>query len=259
MTINAHTRACNDCKLSIKTYQNVAGALNGFDRLLTLNEAEDHILLSSVFCFAVIKYAKSFIDNETSFGNIRYPIKHLKKIENFSLEIHKHLLELRNTLVAHDDFESIEPRIIHLFMSLEGTDFPIPMSIAVSNKCLAYPIDLEGVHIPPMLAQPFIENAIEHGIFYKKEKGRVDVRLYFENYFLIYEIEDDGVGMEEAMKLKNKLKSSYESLATIITKERMSNLNEQTKNNFQIEILDKKTTSTNSGVKVTFIVPFKEI
>ena len=145
MTVNAHTRACNDCKLRIKTYQNVAGALTGFDRLLTLKEAEDHILLSSVFCFAVIKYAKSFIDNETSFGNRRYSIKHLKKTKNFSLVIHKHLMELRNTLVAHDDFGSIEPRIIQLFMSLEGTNFPIPMSIAVSNKCLAYPIDLEGV------------------------------------------------------------------------------------------------------------------
>jgi sensor histidine kinase YesM len=119
-------------------------------------------------------------------------------------------------------------------------------------------IDKENIHIPPMLAQPFIENAIEHGVFYKKGKGRVDVKLYFENNKLIYEIEDDGVGMEEAMKLKNKLKSSYESLATIITKERMTTLNEQSENN--IEIIDKKNISPNhSGVKVKFIVPYKEL
>ena len=77
---------------------------------------------------------------------------------------------------------------------------------------------------------------------------------------LIYEIEDDGVGMEEAMKLKNKLKSSYESLATIITKERMTTLNEQSKSNIEIEIIDKKNTSKNhSGVKVKFVVPYKEL
>jgi len=121
-------------------------------------------------------------------------------------------------------------------------------------------IDRESIHIPPMLAQPFIENAIEHGIFYKKDKGRVDVRLYFNNKLLVYEIEDDGVGIEQAMKLKNKLKSSYESLATIITKERMTTLNEQTKNNIEIEIIDKKNNSTEySGVKVKFFVPFKEM
>jgi hypothetical protein len=76
---------------------------------------------------------------------------------------------------------------------------------------------------------------------------------------LIYEIEDDGVGMEEAMKLKNKLKSSYESLATIITKERMTTLNEQTKRNIEIEISGQKNIhlQNHSGVKVKFIVPYK--
>ena len=119
-------------------------------------------------------------------------------------------------------------------------------------------IDQSQLQIPPMLAQPFIENAIEHGIFHKKEKGRVDVRLYFDNDLLIYEIEDDGVGMDEAMKLKNKLKTSYESLATIITKERMSNLSEQGKSNFEIIIIDKKSADQNgSGVKVKFVVPNK--
>lgn len=84
------------------------------------------------------------------------------------------------------------------------------------------------------------------------------MRLYFENNALIYEIEDDGVGMEEALKLKNKLKSSYESLATIITKERMTTLSDQVNSN--IEIIDKKlTTPSHSGVKVKFVVPFKEI
>jgi len=159
---------------------------------------------------------------------------------------------------SRKDYISIESevKLLNTYLELQKLRFEskFDYEIVVDKN-----IDFESIQIPPMLAQPFIENAIEHGIFYKKDKGRVDVRLYFENSFLIYEIEDDGVGIEEAMKLKNKLKSSYESLATIITKERMSNLNEQTKNNIEIEILDKKTLSpSNSGVKVKFIVPFKE-
>jgi tetratricopeptide (TPR) repeat protein len=159
---------------------------------------------------------------------------------------------------SRKDYISIdaEVKLLTNYLELQKLRFEskFEYAIAVDQK-----IDRERIQIPPMLAQPFIENAIEHGIFYKKEKGRVDVRLYYNNDLLIYEIEDDGVGMEEALKLKNKLKSSYESLATVITKERMSTLNSQTKNSIEIEIIDKKQlSSTKSGVKVKFIVPFKE-
>ncbi|MBI3520998.1 MAG: tetratricopeptide repeat protein [Bacteroidetes bacterium] len=160
---------------------------------------------------------------------------------------------------SRKDYISVESevKLLNTYLELQKLRFEskFEYAIVIDKK-----IDRESIHIPPMLAQPFIENAIEHGIFYKKDKGRVDVRLFYENDYLIYEIEDDGVGMEEAMKLKNKLKSSYESLATIITKERMSTLNGQTKNPIDIEIIDKTNPSAgSSGVKVKFMVPFKEI
>ena len=160
---------------------------------------------------------------------------------------------------SRKDYISVESevKLLNTYLELQKLRFESKFDYAI---IVDEEIDRESIHIPPMLAQPFIENAIEHGIFYKKDKGRVDVRLYFENSMLIYEIEDDGVGMEEAMKLKNKLKSSYESLATIITKERMTTLNEQSKSNIEIEIIDKKNTSPNhSGVKVKFVVPYKEL
>ncbi|MBC7696359.1 MAG: tetratricopeptide repeat protein [Burkholderiales bacterium] len=159
---------------------------------------------------------------------------------------------------SRKDYISIssETKLLTTYMELQKLRFESKFDYAI---IIDERIDVESIHIPPMLAQPFIENAIEHGIFYKKDKGRVDVRLYFENNNLIYEIEDDGVGIDGAMALKNKLKSSYESLATIITKERMSVLNEQFKKNIEIEIIDKKKTSEgDSGVKVKFVVPFKE-
>lgn len=160
---------------------------------------------------------------------------------------------------SRKDYISVESevRLLNTYLELQKLRFESKFDYAIS---IDEKIDTESIHIPPMLAQPFIENAIEHGIFYKKEKGRVDVRLYYDNDLLVYEIEDDGVGMEEAMKLKNKLKSSYESLATVITKERMTTLNEQSKSNIEIEIIDKKNNAEgDSGVKVKFVVPFKEI
>ncbi|MES2566695.1 MAG: tetratricopeptide repeat protein [Bacteroidota bacterium] len=159
---------------------------------------------------------------------------------------------------SRKDYISVESevKLLNTYLELQKLRFESKFDYAIS---IDEKIDRESIHIPPMLAQPFIENSIEHGIFYKKVKGRVDVRLYYDKNLLVYEIEDDGVGMEEALKLKNKLKSSYESLATIITKERMTTLNEQFKSNVEIEIIDKKNITGDSGVKVKFIVPFKEM
>ncbi|HXU92263.1 MAG TPA: hypothetical protein VFP33_01270 [Gallionella sp.] len=143
--MNIHAQACNDAKLGIKAYQNLVGSLQGFDRFLSLIPTKDHILLSSVFCFAVVKYAKPFVDTKTSLGTTRYPMRHLKSEAGFDAALHNHLIELRNTLVAHDDLESIEPRILQMCMSVEPTGFNIPMAIGLSNKCLAYPIASESV------------------------------------------------------------------------------------------------------------------
>lgn len=143
--MNVHTQACNDAKLGIKAYQNLTGSLQGFDRFLSVVQTKDHILLSSVFCFAVVKYAKPFVDTETPYGKTRYPTRHLKNEAGYEAELHQHLIELRNTLVAHDDVESIEPRIIQMCMSMQPTGYSIPVSIGLSNKCLAYPIASESV------------------------------------------------------------------------------------------------------------------
>jgi hypothetical protein len=142
--MNLYERSCNESKLGVKAYQNLLGSLNAFNKLIGLITSNDHIVLSSVFCFAVVKYAKPFIETGTSFGKTRYPTKHLQKTSGFSKEIHDHLVALRNTLVAHDDLESIEPRILKFCVSINESSYTIPVSIAISNKCLAYPADLES-------------------------------------------------------------------------------------------------------------------
>lgn len=115
-------------------------------------------------------------------------------------------------------------------------------------------IDREKTFIPPMLAQPFLENAIEHGIFYKKGKGTIELRMIEENSRLFYEIEDDGVGLEAAEIRKKSSGHSYDSLATLITKERLYTHAQRSIKSSDIEIIDKP--SEKPGVKVRFEIPF---
>lgn len=137
--INKYELLCLDCKLGIKTYQNLVGSFNAFERLSSAFNTHDHTTLSSLFTHAVIKYAKLFVETSTLSGKKTYPIRTLKAEENFSTEMHKHLLSVRNTLVAHDDFDSIEPKILQGCMGIHGSSLAIPLTIGLSNKCLSYP------------------------------------------------------------------------------------------------------------------------
>lgn len=117
-------------------------------------------------------------------------------------------------------------------------------------------IDIESCFLPPMLAQPFIENAIEHGIKHKEGKGRIDIRCRRSNDVTIFEVEDDGIGREKARDLLLKQEENHKSLATVITRERIAALNRKSKKKITLEIIDLKDEKGQaSGTLVRFEIP----
>jgi hypothetical protein len=85
---------------------------------------------------AVVRYSKPFVGLKTSAGTMQYPTRALKRTEGFSSKIHEHLIEVRNTLIAHDDFKQIEPRILSFSVGATGGNVHLPLEITISNKCL---------------------------------------------------------------------------------------------------------------------------
>ncbi len=83
-------------------------------------------------------------------------------------------------------------------------------------------VDLEFTQVPPMLLQPYVENAIWHGLMNKPEGGLVvvDVRQPSESHLHI-EIMDDGVGRKRAAELENKTSMQHKPQGTNITAERL--------------------------------------
>jgi LytS/YehU family sensor histidine kinase len=115
-------------------------------------------------------------------------------------------------------------------------------------------LDIENLYIPPMLAQPFIENAIEHGIRHKTSKGNISIRFKSRNDTLILEIEDDGIGREKAMELMKIQNPDHTSYASKITSQRIKTINKRLKKKIRFEIIDIKET-TGTGTKVIFEIP----
>ncbi|MBL4657063.1 MAG: histidine kinase, partial [Flavobacteriales bacterium] len=121
-------------------------------------------------------------------------------------------------------------------------------------------IDTKTTAIPPMLAQPFIENSLEHGFQKLRAKGQIKVTFELKDKELIFSIEDNGIGRAAAAKLGVGTDQKHESLATKITEERLSILTKRHGQTIKMIVSDLKSDDdTPSGTKVTFHIPFRYV
>jgi tetratricopeptide (TPR) repeat protein len=119
-------------------------------------------------------------------------------------------------------------------------------------------LDEENTMIPPMLAQPFIENAIEHGINHKETNGHIDIRFGMDDGIMRFEVEDDGVGRKKALEIESKQKTRHRSMATSITRDRLAVINKNHRRKINMEIIDLKDKAGNGcGTKVRFGIPIR--
>jgi sensor histidine kinase YesM len=111
--------------------------------------------------------------------------------------------------------------------------------------------------IPPMLLQPFVENAIIHGIAPRDTKGHVNIRFERNGTSMICSVQDDGIG-REAAALNNKNKP-HQSKAIAITQQRLELLQQQTGSPCELEIEDVRKDGEVSGTLVRIRIPIKQV
>lgn len=114
-------------------------------------------------------------------------------------------------------------------------------------------INKDSFQIPPMLIQPFIENAIEHAFVNHQGPKEISVSLAFENEQLICTIADNGIGIDSISSSTN---GNKKSLATTITSERLAMLAKDFKQEASVKIEDRKKYNQ-KGTLVTITIPYK--
>jgi LytS/YehU family sensor histidine kinase len=119
---------------------------------------------------------------------------------------------------------------------------------------IAGDIDPDKITIPPMLLQPFIENAIWHGLSKKEEKGNLAITVHKETDQLICIVDDDGVGREQKETTTGK-----GSLGIEITRQRIESLMQGSGRQPSIIITDKKQNGKPGGTTITITLPLQTI
>jgi sensor histidine kinase YesM len=122
-------------------------------------------------------------------------------------------------------------------------------------------IDIDNTYIPPMLIQPYIENAIIHGLIGKlEEKGLLTLKFNLDTESTIKCIlEDNGIGREKAQELKARSIKPYKSLGMQVTKERMEMISEINKVYFEERFDDLKDEKGKAlGTRVELIIPIEK-
>ncbi|HAS40728.1 MAG TPA: hypothetical protein DCS93_09630 [Microscillaceae bacterium] len=113
-------------------------------------------------------------------------------------------------------------------------------------------LDPEEIAIPPMFAQPFIENAVEHGIGHMPTEGKITLSFVLEGEVILLKIHDNGVGIDQGKSPREDAQVSHRSLATQITKERIALYQKSLKKNIYFEVKHLE-----QGTQVTFRIPYK--
>lgn len=143
-----------------------------------------------------------------------------------------------------------EIELLELYVKLEHNRFKEKFDYSIS---VDETIRLEEFSIPPMLLQPYIENAIWHGLRYKEEKGKLEIIIHkIDEESISILIQDDGVGRERSSKLKtkNQLKRKSKGMNTI--QNRIAILNNMYQGRVDVEVSDAFEDGT--GTKVELIL-----
>lgn len=165
---------------------------------------------------------------------------------------------LMRTVMEHSNHDfvplSAELQVLELYLSLEHFRFAdkFDYSFEVDPD-----IQADQIQVPPMLIQPYIENAIWHGLRYKETPGVLRVAFRQEGDKLIGIIEDNGIGRKRSSELKTKNQKTHTSTGLKNTAQRVALINSLYGKSVSVSMTDLEADSKDCGTRVEIVIPYQ--
>jgi LytS/YehU family sensor histidine kinase len=148
-----------------------------------------------------------------------------------------------------------EIKALKLYVELEQLRFEDKL---VYHFTVDENISVETTYIPSMLIQPYIENAIKHGLLHKKNNWLLNITFSGQQEKLIVIIDDNGIGRKRSAEL-NTTKSKHQSFASVANEKRLSILNRGLNESIGLNIIDKVDENNQPiGTTVQLIIPIEK-
>lgn len=194
------------------------------------------------FVFNALNAVQSFILTRDSISANNY-------LSKFASLIRLFLDSSRSKYIVLSD----EIKLLNLYVDMEMLRFESKFNfhLTISPEVNCY------LDIPTMILQPFIENAINHGLRYKETKGNLYVNFYNQGKYLVCKIEDDGVGRERARQIQSKSSKGYKSQGLKITEERLRTFNMIGNSDIRFSINDRTPSSENEETDVGTLIEIR--
>jgi PAS domain S-box-containing protein len=137
---------------------------------------------------------------------------------------------------------SVAPRI-RLADELEMLRYYIDLELLRFENKFEYQVnvqpgvDAESIEVPSLLIQPYVENAILHGLYNKEGRGKLTIEVREEEETVLFSITDNGIGRDAARALRERNFPGHRSMGSVLTEERLKLINREDQVSLQIEDL----------------------
>lgn len=182
-----------------------------------------HLQMNPHFVFNCLGSISSFIVQNGTDSAIKYLSK-FSKLMRLTLEYSKESL-----IPIDKEIEGLQN-----YLELEQLRFNKMFDFSITKD----PNIEDDMAIPPLLLQPFVENAIMHGIVPKKEKGNINVHFGLIDDKLVCTVTDDGIGFSKSKEMKENSVTVHKSMALEITRKRLEVIQAFTSKTSKVEIKD---------------------
>jgi tetratricopeptide (TPR) repeat protein len=203
-----------------------------------------HLQMNPHFVFNCLGSISSFIVQNGTDSAIKYLSK-FSKLMRLTLEYSKESL-----IPIDKEIESLQN-----YLELEQLRFNKRFDFTITKS---HEIE-DDLALPPLLLQPFVENAIIHGLIPKKESGKIEVDFSLEGESLICTITDNGIGFAKSQELKENSVTVHKSMALDITKKRLEMMEAYTSKKAKVVIEECREDGVVSGTKVVLNLPIQYI
>ena len=149
---------------------------------------------------------------------------------------------------------SEEIKALKIYLDLEKIRFEDKLEYEID---CSKEIENQVIYLPSLFIQPYVENALKHGLLHKKTDRKLNIQFKIENKILAIKIEDNGIGITEAMKIKQLRNPSHQSFATSANQKRIQLLNQNRKHKIEVHTEEIFENEDVKGTCVTLLIPIE--